>query len=386
MPSTQELVELLGLIYEAAQDQSIWPLVTERLADLTGAEVCQISMFDIAAQTLANIDTRLPPEAVRNYADYWVYHNPLIKPGLRQPVGRLISMYTLVPRDELVRTTIYNEFFAPMRLEEKLGASLINDSSHWAAFGIWRSAHKSAFDRSVEELLQMVVPHLQRALRCNLQLSKLATMRKASEEVLDRLQQPSLVVDALCRVLFANQAAEEILADRHSVRRDREGVLRAAKHAETVALHQLVAATAAHKHDDVKCDSRRLRLMRGEGRPTLNVLVAPLPKQESWLVSRQPAAVLFFFDPERFCDPTAETLRQEFGFTVAEATVALEILNGRGLKFAAQRLGVSPTTIRTHLTALFHKTATTRQAELVRVLLQRGGSVRRPTLPPHAAN
>jgi len=376
MSKTWELADVLGLVYEAARDQSIWPSVTERLADLTGADVCQISMFDIAAQTSVNIDTRLPAEAVRKYASYWVHHNPLIRAGLRQPVGKLLSMYDLVPKEDLVRTQIYNEFFAPLRLEQRLGASLINDPSHWAAFGAWRAARKGAFNRSAEELLQIVVPHLQRALSWSFQLSELAVMRKASAEVLDRLQQPSLVVDASCRVLLANQAAEEILADQRSLRRDFEGVLRATKRAETAALHQVVAEAAERSSGYAIYDSKRLRLTRGEASLPLSVLVVPLPKRQGWFVSHHPAATVFVFDPERLCDPTAETLRQEFGFTAAEAAVALQILNGRGLKFAAQRLGVSPTTTRTHLTAVFHKTETRRQAELVRVLVQRGCTIR----------
>src|ERR1700739_1320995 len=106
MPRAWQLVELIGLIYEAGRDQNIWPVVTERLADLTGADACQISMFDVAAQISINIETRLPPEAVQHYANYWVYHNPLIKPGLRQPVGKLLSMYNLLPKEDLVRTPI----------------------------------------------------------------------------------------------------------------------------------------------------------------------------------------------------------------------------------------------------------------------------------------
>jgi DNA-binding CsgD family transcriptional regulator len=94
--------------------------------------------------------------------------------------------------------------------------------------------------------------------------------------------------------------------------------------------------------------------------------------------------MLFVSDPERTIDPTADSLRQEFGLTAAEAAVAKEILNGRGLKVAARSLGVSPTTVRTHLTAVFSKTCTQRQAELVRVLLQRScqiGAVGRTGTP-----
>jgi DNA-binding CsgD family transcriptional regulator len=50
--------------------------------------------------------------------------------------------------------------------------------------------------------------------------------------------------------------------------------------------------------------------------------------------------------------------------------MAIEVLNGGGLKAVAARLGIAPTTARTHLTSIFNKTGTRRQAELVRILLQ----------------
>jgi DNA-binding CsgD family transcriptional regulator len=85
---------------------------------------------------------------------------------------------------------------------------------------------------------------------------------------------------------------------------------------------------------------------------------------------------LFITDPERTSNPTANSLRQSFGLTRTEAAVALGVLSGGGLKAVAARLGIAPTTARTHLTAIFEKTGTRRQADLVRALLQNGGAVR----------
>jgi DNA-binding CsgD family transcriptional regulator len=86
--------------------------------------------------------------------------------------------------------------------------------------------------------------------------------------------------------------------------------------------------------------------------------------------------MLFINDPERPNNPTAERLQKGFGLTRTEAAVAMEVLNGHGLQAAAAALGVAPVTVRTHLTAVFGKTGTHRQAELVRVLLQHASVLR----------
>ena len=76
-------------------------------------------------------------------------------------------------------------------------------------------------------------------------------------------------------------------------------------------------------------------------------------------------------DPEEAAEIRCEWLRQDYGLTPAEALFAVEIAKGDGLLAAARRLGVSRTTVKTHLAHVFDKTGVRRQAELVRLILQR---------------
>ncbi len=63
------------------------------------------------------------------------------------------------------------------------------------------------------------------------------------------------------------------------------------------------------------------------------------------------------------------TLERQFGLTPAEAALSLEIARGLGRSAAAKECGISVSTARTHLSRIFRKTGTHRQAELVRVIL-----------------
>jgi DNA-binding CsgD family transcriptional regulator len=62
-------------------------------------------------------------------------------------------------------------------------------------------------------------------------------------------------------------------------------------------------------------------------------------------------------------------LRERFGLTPAEATFAFEIIKGDGRQATADRLGITVGTARSHLSNIFDKTGTKRQAELVRLLV-----------------
>ena len=65
-------------------------------------------------------------------------------------------------------------------------------------------------------------------------------------------------------------------------------------------------------------------------------------------------------------------LRAEFGLTKAEARLALRLAGGASLASAAEAFDVKLTTIRSQLQQVFAKSGTSRQAELVALLLSRG--------------
>jgi DNA-binding CsgD family transcriptional regulator len=98
---------------------------------------------------------------------------------------------------------------------------------------------------------------------------------------------------------------------------------------------------------------------------------APHRSRLGWIDILRPTAILLITDPEEASETRRDWLRQDYGLTPAEALLAVEISKGDGLLAAAGRLGVSLTTVRTQLTHVFDKTGARRQAELVRLILQR---------------
>ncbi|WP_245436465.1 helix-turn-helix transcriptional regulator [Mesorhizobium tamadayense] len=83
-----------------------------------------------------------------------------------------------------------------------------------------------------------------------------------------------------------------------------------------------------------------------------------------------PRVIVIAFDPDDEVQARRDNFRRKFGFTRPEAAVAMEILKGDGREAAAERLGVTAVTVRTHLTHIFEKAGVHRQAELVRRLLE----------------
>jgi DNA-binding CsgD family transcriptional regulator len=191
-------------------------------------------------------------------------------------------------------------------------------------------------------------------------------------EALNRLDQGVFLVDADARVVFASTVAKELLAERRRLWLG-GGVLRAQSAAETIALHRLIAR---YSKNEVCADADGSMLPSCRiGDPPLSLLLVPLRGQPAQC--RQ-TVVIFVADPAKAVLPSTIQLRDHFGFTAAEAALALQIVSGNGLKACAQRLGVTLATARTHLRHIFEKTGTSRQAELVRLILSSRHAVRHP--------
>ncbi|WP_158554831.1 LuxR C-terminal-related transcriptional regulator [Methylovirgula sp. 4M-Z18] len=183
-------------------------------------------------------------------------------------------------------------------------------------------------------------------------------------DLLGRQAAAVVAVDANARLLFANRAAEVILADGGlSLQR---GILQAEAVPETTALHEQIADCAM---DVFGTCARYAVATRSPGRPPLSLLVTQLPDRCDQAGVAGHAVAVFIADPERMQYPASAQLQRQFGLTRAEAAMALEILKTEGVSAAAERLGITVGTAKSHLVRIFDKTNTRRQAELVRLLL-----------------
>jgi DNA-binding CsgD family transcriptional regulator len=213
----------------------------------------------------------------------------------------------------------------------------------------------------------LLAPHLHRAAEINMRLSETRLTVTGSAEALNRLAQPTMILGTDCTVLFMNTAAEEIVAggDGLSVQ---HGILTAADRAQNTQFRRIVAGAAQDGTAGVPTGT--LRLHRPSLRRPFSILAAPLRRRPDWLAVSPSAAIVFVIDPERSLTIAPAYLRQAHGLTPAEAAVTLKVLRGRGLQAAANELGISLSTTRTHLQHVFEKTHTRRQAELVRLIVE----------------
>ncbi len=362
------LSELIGSIYDTAFDPNAWPTTLNRVADLLAATSgAAMVSYNSSTRSPAILYPRGDPEYISSFLQHWGHHCLILHYGRNHPIGAVMNPEMFVSREEYCTTEIFNEWFKPQRAEAMIGAKLFIEGPGSTFLGLVRPYSRGDFEEDDIKLFALLVPHLQRAVQLQMHLVGLDAPPTGSAEILNRLPQGVLLVDARARVIFANQASEAMFAPGHGLAVDRDG-LRGETPEDTRLLRQTIAS-CAEPANEISGSGSRLRLSR-EGRAPLSVVAAPHRSQFGWIDILRPTAILLITDPEQAAVVRGEQLGQDFGLTPAETVFAVEISKGDGLQAAASRLGVSLTTVRTHLAHVFDKTGTRRQAELVRLILQ----------------
>lgn len=345
--------DVIDAIYNAGFEPESWPAALTGIVNALGANGACFCTADLADKRITMLPIGMDARAALDYTQHYARIDPLIPAILASAPGRAYSDLMFMPRREMERNETYRDWAVPNGIRAAAGMVLQRDSARIVTLAVMRERQGDEFELHTLRRFERLAGHVCRALRVQRRLSAAGS----HAAMLDRLSDGVLLVDRTARVIYANRAAQDALADAGALRTER-GVLTGRRPADTAALHALIAGAGG-----------AMRLPR-YGRAPLGIVVAPRSAGRSPLEDQQPPAFVFVSDPERQTVPPIERLRSLFGLTPMQAAFAREVARGDGIDAAAGRLGMSRATARAHLSAVFTKTMTGRQAELVRVLLR----------------
>jgi DNA-binding CsgD family transcriptional regulator len=202
-------------------------------------------------------------------------------------------------------------------------------------------------------------------------------------EFLDRRPAAIVLLDGQKRVVFANQQAGELhaRADGITICGNGIGLLRGHDDARLQGLiaRAIGQSSPGDTRQARRCAGGSMRATRLSGGRPYGVLVASVtPRDGDREVGHgtiRPVVCIVIADPDHVSTLPIERLRDAFGLTEAEARLAGPLAAGQGLRAAAQSLGITYGTARARLAEIFQKTQTSRQGELVNLLLTTLGAV-----------
>jgi pSer/pThr/pTyr-binding forkhead associated (FHA) protein len=188
-------------------------------------------------------------------------------------------------------------------------------------------------------------------------------------EALDRLKLGIVLLGRDGSVVFVNHSARVILERAEGLSAGPSGL-----HSSDPAIARqlravLKSAAGQPSHGGA------LLVPQGSGQHPLTVVVTPLSRASRPAGCAGAVVAVFISDPDQGIGSGQGLLSRLYGLTPAETRLTGELLQGYTLEEAAEELGISLQTGRTHLRHIFAKTGTRRQSELLRLLLIGPGQI-----------
>jgi PAS domain-containing protein len=356
---------LIELIYEGVTNGEVWKELLIRLADGLNAAGAGLGLQDMATHTFwAVADSGIDQGLHETYARL-APENRIWQAIGRS--GRPMADWMVMPKSELMRSPLYDEWFAPQGFHGVMAAPVLARQTLSGVVVAFCSKRRREFAESDLDLLAGFAPHLGRAIWLRLERERFLADLRADRQLLDEMDDAILLLDGELQVIHANPAAARLL-DRGEGLGLRHRRL-VARRPDDDARLQAVLRPAPRLGQRVPEDFAIVR--RRERRPLL-VKATPLAPPTAQNPLPGAAWAVKISDPERRRQPDPLILQRLFGLTAAEAAIVLEMLPPRSEDEAARRRGIAKSTLRTQLHAAYGKLGVNGRDELVYLLASYG--------------
>jgi DNA-binding CsgD family transcriptional regulator len=303
--------------------------------------------------------------------------NPLFPAAYGFPVGEVFSQIDIMPFEELHETRLYKEWMQPQGYVDFIACHLEKSSTSCVPTTVIRHERDGMADRQSMERMTLIVPHVRRAALIG-NVIGLQTCEAASlADMVDGLAAGIFLVDGSGRVMHANTSGQEIL-DEGSILRNLGGRLAATRPDTDQALKTVFAE--ANGGDAVVGEKGVAVPMEDTGGERYVAHVLPLTSGARRRAGNAYAAAAAVFVNKAALETSSgpEVLAKAYSLTAMELRVLLGIVEVGGGPTVAKDLGISETTVRSHLKHVFEKTGTNRQADLVKLVAAFESPLRAP--------
>lgn len=379
-PEKQSL-PLIQRIYEAALDQAVWQAFATDLSDAYGGAAVgfALQLPGIPTPTGAVYATGFDvddPRLREAFLEHTRRGLPWEEARRKHFVGRFGLASEVVPDGEVAKTEFYRDWMEPQGLAPlaPIGHTIaVEDGRPVASVAIYRRDGGAPFRARDLILGDLLVPHLAQSYRLHAQVRE----SSALAEALDRLPTGVILLDSSCRPVLANRSAHYILGLDDGLSLDGSS-LRAASPGDDSILEQLIGEAVATATTGKLPEGSVMAISRPSGSRAFPLMAAPLLSSGDDNALHDAVAVIFVSDLEASSVPRGDVLHSLYGLTHAEAELVELLCDGYSLEEAAEYRGVTMNTARSQLKQIFAKTNTSRQSELVRLVLAGIAPIRTP--------
>ena len=367
MDQAEQCSSLIGEIYDAALDPSLWSDVVGKAGRFVGGSAAAIYAKSPTALT-GNLyyESGTDPHFGELYFNKYIKFDPSVTSHYFADVEQPIATADYMPYQEFLETRFYKEWVRPQGWVDSLNAVLDKSVTSAALFVVFRHQRDGVVDDEMRRRMSLIVPHIRRSVLIGRLIDLRATDAANLADTLDGLSAAMCAVDADGRIVHAN-AACHILLDAGDFLSVIGGRLVASDAEIDRTLRELFAAAGS---GDAAVGQGIALPLRAKDGSHYAAHVLPLTSGSRRLagMARSATAALFICKVAAEIRSPQEVIARAYDLTATELRVLLAIVDVGGVPESAVALGIAESTVKTHLGNLFVKTGARRQADLVKIV------------------
>lgn len=360
---------LIEGIYDAALDHARWQETLEDIAAFVGGTGAILYSHDLAVNrvTWATF-TGMDPDAISAYEQYYSKIDARYAPALKLPTGTVLTEGTIMEQRELKKSEIYQDFLRPYDIPH-IAASVLHTDPEFVAISVQGSRRHGAFGAAELEKLQLLIPHLSRAVQIGNRLEVFQRRIGTLRQLLDTLSVGIIALDRDGCIMETNAVAAEALRRRDALichgRRPHALSPKANVSLKQIICSALAAASVARASGPDSAPIPRI-----DGRRGYTLVAAPISRLSPFADDKQVAAFLILIDHDA-CPPSfRSSLVRRFRLSPAEANIAESLFAGLELREIASMRRTSIETTRKQVKSLLSKCGVKTQQRLMRLLAE----------------
>jgi DNA-binding CsgD family transcriptional regulator len=376
MREADELSRVIGDIYDASLDPALWPNALESISGYVGVASASLHSQDsVSGATDALFwwgRESSAPHFFKIYLEKYGKINPIFPGVIFFDVELPVAVPDVISCEEFVRTRFFREWLAPQNLMDGLFSNLEKGATSCALFTAMRHAEQGQVDDQMRRRFELITPHVRRSTLIGKVIDLHRVEAAAIADSLDELASGMFIVDSTGRIIHANLSAHRLIAEANVLRAANGRITAVDPQDSRSLLDIFTAAQAGDAAVGKKGIAMPLTARTGE-RYVAHVLPLTSGARRKAGVSYSATAAMFVRKAALDLPSPPEAVADEFKLTPAEVRVMFAIVEIGGVPEVAPVLGISDHTVKTHLHRIYEKTATKRQADLVKLVASYSG-------------
>jgi DNA-binding NarL/FixJ family response regulator len=368
MLESEVLSALIATIYDAALDPELWPVALEGIRDFVGGCAANFYWQDVSKENAGVFHcVGIELSYLEAYFQTYTKLNPLYPAAAFFTPGEVFGSDAVIPALEFKQTRFYREWMSPQGMVDSLAANLEKSVTSVAALAVIRGERDGMVDEEARRRMRLVVPHVLRASSIGHVVAEHIRGKAALTDALDRIAAAVFLVDAAGRTVFGNESAGVLLGSGKLLRNGPGGLVATDKAANR-ALHYALGASARGEAEFDLAGTVILLSSEPDQRWLAHVLPLTSGARQQSAFGHSAVAAVFVRKASLDVPSPLETMARLYRLTGSEVRVLHAIVDTGGVPDIAAALGISESTVRTHLKRLFEKTSTHRQVDLVKLV------------------